>query len=420
MTGLPAPDAPRVLAVVQAGGQGSRMDVLTRERAKPALPFAGSYQLVDLALSSIANSGVDDVWVSVQYMAGSLDTHLQSGRPWDLDRTRGGYRRLVPEEGRERTGFSSGTADDLSKIADEIASLRPDVVVVLSADQVFRVDLRAVVAQHRRRGSVATVVTVEVPRHQAAHKALVTADATGLVRRVEEKPEHPDHGVVSAEILVFSAPQMLATLQQVRHQRATARASERGADEPPATDSGLGDLAEDLLPHLVETGPVHTFALDGYWQDMGRPAAYLEAHQDLVHGRVDVFDDPDWPMRSNQPDLAPARLRGTARVTDSVLSAGCDVAGTVRRSCLGPGVVVEEGALVEDSVLFARVVLERGAAVRTTVLDDDVRVGRDARVGSTPRGRMTDERVTLVGRESTIAAGARVAGGSRLEPGTSA
>lgn len=416
MTGLPAPGAPHVLAVIQAGGQGSRMDVLTRERAKPALPFAGTYQLVDLALSSIANSGVDDVWVSVQYMAGSLDTHLQSGRPWDLDRTRGGYRRIVPEEGRDRTGFSSGTADDLSKIADEIASLGPDVVVVLSADQVYRVDLRELVDQHRRRGSLATIATVEVPRSQAAHKAVVTADATGLVRRVEEKPEDPAHGVISAEIVCFAAPEMLATLQQVRVER-EARRTTRG---PGPEGSGLGDLAEDLLPQLVAAGPVHTFALGGYWQDMGRPAAYLTAHRDLVHGRVDVFDDPAWPVRSNHPDLGPARVRASSRVADSVISAGCDVAGTVRGSTLGPGVVVEEGAVVEDSVLFGGVVVERGARVRTSVLDDDVRVGRDARVGSTPRGHLTDDRVTLVGRGSTVGRGVRLPGGSRLEPGTTA
>ena len=174
---VPVAQTARILAIVQAGGQGSRMDVLTRERAKPALPFAGSYQLVDFALSNLAHSGIPDVWVSVQYQAGSLDEHLAGGRPWDLDRTRGGYRRLVPEEGDADSlgGFSTGNADNLMRIADDIASVAPDVVVVTSADHIFRLDLRAVIDEHLRRGAEATIVTSEVSLEEARHKAATSA-----------------------------------------------------------------------------------------------------------------------------------------------------------------------------------------------------------------------------------------------------
>lgn len=412
MTGMPMAGAPRVLAVVQAGGQGARMDVLTRERAKPALPFAGTYQLIDIALSSISNSGVDDVWVSVQYMAGSLDRHLQSGRPWDLDRNRGGYRRIVPEEGRVQSGFVAGNADDLAKVSDDIEALAPDLVVVLSADQVFRLDLREVVTAHLERGSALTVVTTEVPLASARHKAVVTADATGRVRRVEEKPDQPEHGTISAEILVFSTAPLLASLQTVR--------LELESECPEPEKSGLGDLAEHLLPYLVEHELVHSFALPGYWKDMGRPSAFLGAHRDLVRGKVDVFDDPAWPVRSNQPDRVPARVRDGAEIADAVISPGCDIAGTVRRSTLGPGVRVEKGAVVEDCVVFADVVVEAGATVSTSILDRHVVVGRRAEVGVRAEGRLTDDKITLVGKDSRVGRGVTVPVGGRLEPGTTA
>lgn len=411
MTGMPAPGAPHVLAVVQAGGQGSRLDVLTRERAKPALPFAGSYQLIDIALSSISNSGVDDVWVSVQYMAGSLDRHLQSGRPWDLDTNRGGYRRLVPEEGRPDAGFVGGNADDLAKIATEIERLAPDLVIVLSADQVFRLDLREVVAEHLRQGSALTIVTTEVSPREARHKAVVTTDRSGRVRRVEEKPERPEHGTISAEILVFTTGDLLGALETVRQERLASG---------ELAESGLGDLAEHLLPYLVEHAEVRTYALPGYWKDMGRPSSFLTAHRDLVRGAVDIFDDPAWPIRSSQPERLPARVRDGAEVSDAILSAGCDISGTVRRSVLGPGVRVERGAVVEDSVVCADVVVAAGAYVGTTIIDRDCSVGRKAHVGAHVTGRLTDEAITLVGRDSTVGGGVTLEPGARLEPGTTA
>ena len=186
---------PVVLAVIQAGGQGSRLDVLTRERAKPALSFAGSFQLIDVALTNCAHSGISDVWLSVQYQAGSLHHHLAAGRPWDLDRTRGGLRWLMPEEGggsAAQDGFSNGNGDDLHRFADAIRAFAPDVVVVMSTDQVLALDLRPVVAAHLERGSHCTLVTTEVSRTQAAEKAVVTVGQASRVTAIDYKPERPD------------------------------------------------------------------------------------------------------------------------------------------------------------------------------------------------------------------------------------
>ncbi|WP_345202282.1 glucose-1-phosphate adenylyltransferase family protein [Fodinibacter luteus] len=403
---------PKVLAVVQAGGQGARLDVLTRERAKPALAFAGSFQLIDVALSNCANSGISDVWLSVQYQAGSLHRHLAAGRPWDLDRTRGGLRWLMPEEGggsAAQDGFSDGNGDDLYRFADAIREFAPDVVVVMSTDQVLALDLRPVVAAHLERGSHCTVVTTEVSPTQAADKAVITVGRGTRVTAVDYKPDRPRGTTISAEVFVYDPEALFRTLDELR----------RELSHTDDGNSGIGDFGEHLLPRLVRDGTVHAWPLEGYWADLGTPAAYLSAHRDLLAGRVDVLTRPGWPLLTRWPELPASRVDTGAVLEDVVLSAGCHVRGTVRRSVLGPGVVVEPGAVVEDAVLLAGVHVGRDAHVVTSILDDEVRVGSGARVGEATRAtRAHDRHIAVVGRDSVVGPGATVAAGARLEPGT--
>ena len=405
---------PTVLAVVQAGGQGSRMDVLTRERAKPTLPFGGSYQLVDIALSNLVHSGITDVWLSVQYQAGSLHRHLAAGRPWDLDRTRGGLRWMVPEEGggsAAQDGFSDGNADDLSRFADSVRRFGADVVVVTSTDQVWAHDLRPVVATHLERGSDCTIVTTEVSRTQATQKDVVTVGRGSRVSRVEHKPDDPSGTTIAAEVFLFGTEALCRTLDDLR------RELSHGADG----STGIGDFGEHLLPRLIRDGAVHAWPLEGYWADLGTPASFLTAHRDLLAGRVDAVGRADWPVLTRWPELPAARIDSGAVVEDVVLSAGCRVRGTVRRSVLGPGVVVERGAVVEDAVLFSMVEVGRDAHVVTALLDENVRVGAGARVGEGTRAtRAHDRQIAVVARDSVIGAGARIPAGARLEPGTTA
>ncbi|MFC7490814.1 MULTISPECIES: glucose-1-phosphate adenylyltransferase family protein [unclassified Knoellia] len=406
---------PKVLAIVQAGGKGSRMDVLTRERAKPALPYAGQYQLVDFALSSLAHSAVTDVWVSVQFQATSLHKHVANGRPWDLDRTRGGLQWLPPEEGSgaaSQDGFSEGNGDDLYRNLDAIRDFGADVVLVLSADSVCSVDLRDVVDQHLDRGSSCTIVTAEVMRSQAADKGVVEVDRDGLVKTFDYKPENPATTTVAAEIFAYDPARLSSALEDLRAERVNAADGE---------DSGVGDFGEHLIPRLVDGGDVHAFELSGYWRDLGTPSEYVAAHRDLLAGRVDVFDDPERPILTRWPELPSAMIHRDATVNGSVISAGADVAGTVVRSVLGPGVRVAKGAVVEDSVVFAQTTIEAGAEVRGAIVDSACTIARGARVGETPPGtRIGDDRLVLVGRDSRVGRGVVVPPGARLEPGSTA
>lgn len=416
---------PRVLGIVQAGGQGSRMDVLTRERAKPALPWGGTHQLIDFALSNLANSGIANVWVSVQYLAGTLDEHLQSGRPWDLDRNRGGYRRLVPEAGRAPAagGFSTGNADDLFRSHDDIARHDPDVVVVSSADHVFACDLRPIIAAHLEAGAVTTIVTAEVPPTDARHKGVVRTTgrerslAGGCVSArevaaLDYKPDRADDTTVATEVFVYTTDALLGTLASLWRERDHAAVDEERAD------SGLGDFGERLLPALIDSGTVLAVDIGSYWRDVGRPQAYLQSHRDLVRGRVGLLADTAWPIQTTTPYPAPARIRDGARITDSVLAGACDVAGEVVGSVLGPGVRVERGARVVDSVLFGGVHVAGGAVVETSIVDEQTRIGRAARVGERAAGRLSDDRITLLGRDCVVPRGQELPAGARLEPGT--
>jgi glucose-1-phosphate adenylyltransferase len=402
-----------VLGIVQAGGEGSRMDVLTRERAKPALPFGGVNRLVDFALSGLYHAELVDVWVSVQYQVASIDGYLAGGRPWSLDRNRGGFRRMVPQTGTGPTseeGFASGNADLLLKLHAEIADHGAEHVVVTSADHVFNMDLAPVIEDHAARGSTATLVTAEVSRKVAADNIAVLTGRGGVVRGLEVKASRPSTGTVATEVFVYRTEPLLEALETLR-----AELDDETTDDPGG--SGLGDFGEHLVPRLMSTGTVHAVPMDGYWRDLGQPHTYLQGHRDLLAGKVDVFDHPGRPVIAHWPDRPAARIRPSARITDSLVSPGCDVAGEVSGSVLGPGVVVERGARVADSVVFADCVIRSGAVVQTAIVDEGCELRRTARVGNVPAARLArDEDIVLIGKGSRVES--VIDAGARLEPGT--
>ena len=400
-----------VLALVQAGGQGGRMDVLTRERAKPALPYGGVHRLVDFALSALVHAELSDVWVSLEYQVTSIDDYLSGGRPWSLDRNRGGFRRMVPQTGTgpaTESGFAHGNGDLLLRMSADLESFGAPTLVVCSADHVFNTDLAPVIERHVAEGRVATVLTSELTKKDASDNVVVLAGSDGTITGVEHKPTRPSSGTVATEIFVYDTAVVLDTLRQLRVEL---------AGEQEDDDSGIGDFGEHLLPRLVETGKAVAEALPGYWKDVGQPALYLQAHRDLLAERVDVFDHPGRPVISHWPDRPAARLRRSAECHDSMVSPGCDVAGEVVGSVLGPGVVVERGASVHDSVIMEDCVIRAGAQVRTSVLDERCEVVQDARIGAEPSARVArGDEIVLAGRDSRI--GGEVAAGGRLEPGS--
>ena len=381
----------RTLVLVLAGGAGSRLSPLTDERAKPAVPFAGTLRLVDFPLSNCLHSGLSDVWMVQQVNPVSLTDHLSNGRPWDLDRTYGGLLVLHPRLG-ERGGFHQGTADALWRNSGLVREFDPDTLVVLSADAVYRLDYAAVVAAHRESGAELTMVTTRVDPEEAGRYGVVEVDGDKVVR-YEYKPEDPAGDLIATEVFAFRPDAALNALD--------AAADELGEDA--VEDGALADLGNTLLPRLVDAGDAADYRLDSYWRDVGTIDAYWQAHRDLLGDppRLDLADE-NWPIRTAAAQRPPARLRPGAQVADSLVSPACVLHGTVERSVLGPGVVVEAGATVRDAVVLADVLVGSGATVERAVLDERTRVGVGARVGRRDGG------ITVTGRAAAVAAGSEV------------
>ena len=391
----------RELVVILAGGAGSRMEVLTEHRAKPALPFAGVYRLIDFPLSNCLHSRLSDVWVIEQYEALSLTDHLANGRPWDLDRTHGGLRLLGPQQGPTESGWHLGNADALTKIRPFIREFDPDVLLVLSADHVYKLDYREVLAAHQDRGADLTMVTTVVPQEEASRFGTVSVGDDGRVTGFDYKPERPVTGLVSTEIFVYRPQSLLSTLDRL--------AAREGADDDLPEDYGVS-----LLPAIVEEGRAYEHRLGGYWQDLGTVQSYWQAHMDLLAPEPPLeLDDPGWPIHTQALPRPPAQVHGQTNVEDCLLSPGCDVAGRVVSSVLGPGTVVEPGAVVRNSVLFDDCTVASGATVDTAIVDSGAHIGSRAKLGKFGR-RASD--VTLVGRGASVPARARVAAGARVPP----
>jgi glucose-1-phosphate adenylyltransferase len=389
---------PRVLVLVLAGGAGSRLELLTERRAKAAVPFAGVYRLVDFPLSNCQHSALPDVWVSIQFHPTSLAPHLANGRPWDLDRTVGGLMTLQPYRGTEREGWQTGTADSLWRNAEVIREFGAQALVVLSSDAVYTLDYRDVVDAHLGSGAEATAVTTQVDAADASRYGVVQVAGDGRVTGYAYKPEEPRGTTVTNEVFVLRPDAVLDRLEAL------------GAD---AGEEGLGDVGDRLLPDLARDGALRAHPFGGYWRDLGTVEAYWQAHQDLLSPEPPIdLDDPAWPLHTRGGAHTAARVLAGAEVEQSLVSGGARVAGSVAGSVLSPGVVVEAGARVVDSLLpGARV--RPGATVTRAVVDDGVVVGEGATVGRAPQDG-DGAGIALVGRGAHVPAGGAVPAGGRL------
>ena len=383
---------PRILVLVLAGGAGGRLELLTEQRAKPAVPYGGVYRLIDFPLSNCQHSQVADVWVSVQFHPTSLADHLANGRPWDLDRTSGGLLTLPPFQGTDRGGWHTGTADSLWRNAELVREYDPDALVVVSSDAVYTLDYREVAEAHLGSGAEVTMVTTEVAPDDAARYGIVQVDGE-KVTDYAYKPDEPATTTATNEVFVFSPGPTLDRLE--------ALAADAGED-------GLDDLGSQLLPDQTRDGLARAYRLEGYWRDVGTIPAYWEAHQDFLSSEPPIdLDDPAWPVHTRGGRHSAARILAGAEVDGSLISGGTRSAGSVRGSVLSPGVVIEDGATVVDSVLLPGVRVRSGAVVTRAVLDDRVEVGEGASVGG-------DGDITLVGRRARVARDSELPAGARL------
>ncbi|WP_314177947.1 glucose-1-phosphate adenylyltransferase [Streptomyces winkii] len=374
---------PRVLGIVLAGGEGKRLMPLTADRAKPAVPFGGVYRLVDFVLSNLVNGGITRIAVLTQYKSHSLDRHIST--TWRLTGLQGDYVTPVPAQQRLGPRWFMGSADAIYQSLNLIHDEQPDYVVVFGADHVYRMDPRQMLQRHISGGAGVTVAGIKVPRDQASSFGVISTEPGGeRVSRFLEKPEDPpvqpgdpDHVFASMGNYIFSTDVLLDALR-------------RDAED----EDSVHDMGGSILPLLTERGQAQVYDFDenevpgeserdhGYWRDVGTLDAYYDAHMDLISPEP-VFNlyNRSWPIFTNQAQLPPAKFVAGGIASESMVSTGAIIAGQVTGSVLAPGVVVEEGAVVQGAVLLPGVRVGRGAVVRQSILDKNVVVPEGATVG---------------------------------------
>ncbi len=388
----------RTTAMILAGGAGSRLSVLTQKRTKPAVPFAGKYRIIDFALSNCSNSGIFTVGICTQYRPRSLNEHIQSGHFWDLDRLSGGVSLLQPYIGRRDSDWYQGTADAIYQNLDFVFRQRPDVVLILGGDHVYTMDYDVLITFHLEREADLTVASLRVPPEEASRFGILETDDTYRVVGFEEKPAHPRGTLGSMGIYVFR-PSVLREVLTADHTRPGSR----------------HDFGQDVIPRMVETHRVYAFPFRGYWVDVGTLSAYWQAHMDLLaeKPRFDL-SDRRWIIHTRSEERPPVYIHRSAHVEDALIADGCRIKGTVVRSVLSPGVVVEEGAVVRHSIVMTDTLIAENAVLDHAILDKRVRVGPGVRIGDgdgTPFEEGVDHRnggLTVVGKNTAIPAGVRI------------
>ncbi|MCB9078327.1 MAG: glucose-1-phosphate adenylyltransferase [Anaerolineaceae bacterium] len=358
----------RVLAILMAGGAGTRLTVLSDKRAKPAVPFAGKYRIIDFTLSNCVNSGIYDVAVLTQYRPHSLNTHIGIGKPWDLDRQRGGVHLRQPYQGNNADlDWYRGTADAVFRNLDFIQEKDPDLVVILSGDHIYKMDYRPMVEYHIQKGADLTVGVMEVPLDETDRFGIMTVNRNMRVTEFHEKPKDRDKGTLaSMGIYIFSTDILVQRLSE-------------GTAEQPRIDFG-----KHVIPDMISQDKVYAYPFEGYWVDVGTIHSFWETNLAMTSVEMEQvlnLHDPNWIIHTRSQERPPVKLGPQARIIDSLVSNGCVIRGQVERSVLSPGVYVSPGAVVKESVIINDTWIGPGAIVDKAIVDENVVIGAGTYLG---------------------------------------
>ena len=358
------------VAMLLAGGQGSRLHALTSHVAKPAVPFGGKYRIIDFPLSNCVNSGIDTVGVLTQYRPLELNAYLGNGQPWDLDRSDGGVHILPPymREGEKGTWYK-GTANAIYQNMGFIELYDPDYVLILSGDHIYKMDYSKMLAHHKAVGAACTISVLEVTLEEATRFGIMNVDEQDRIFEFEEKPAHPKSNLASMGIYVFTWSKLRQYLID---------------DE--ADPNSSNDFGKNIIPNMLAAGEkLMTYRFQGYWKDVGTINSLWDANMDMLAPRssIDLYD-PSWPIYARSPIKPPHVTGPNARISHSLVTGGSVVNGSVANSVLFHSVTVEEGANVEYSILMPGAVVKAGAQVSYAIVAENAVVEAGAAVGSAP------------------------------------
>ncbi len=375
------------VAMLLAGGQGSRLYALTEKVAKPAVSFGGKYRIIDFTLSNCVNSGIDTVGVLTQYQPLVLNEYIGNGLPWDLDRAFGGVKILPPYQGKKGADWYKGTANAIYQNLQFIDRYDPDYVLILSGDHIYKMDYAKMLDYHKKMNADCTIAVIDVPLKEASRFGIMSVNDEGQIYKFAEKPKNPDSTKASMGIYIFSK-KVLA----------------RYLTEDAANPESSNDFGKNIIPTmLANKEKMYAYPFVGYWKDVGTISSLWEANMDLLGENPElVLNDEDWRIYSRHDAHAPQIVGAEAVIENSSITEGCDIYGTVRNSVLGAGVCVMEGAVVENSVILDNVVIEKDAKLNYVIVDAETTIGEGCIVGcqqKKPKG------IAVVGTGLQIPAG---------------
>ncbi|MBI3942485.1 MAG: glucose-1-phosphate adenylyltransferase [Chloroflexi bacterium] len=402
----------KVLAVVLAGGEGTRLSILSEKRAKPAVPFGGKYRIIDFTLSNCVNSGIYNVAVLTQYRPHSLNDHIGIGRPWDLDRQAGGVRLLQPYLARKEGDWYRGTADAVYQNLSFLTE-NADTVLILSGDHIYKMDYKPMLDYHAQRNADLTVAVINVSLEEAPRFGILAVNAEQRVINFYEKPKQPIGTLASMGVYVFKRNVLEEVLA------------------PDADGKRPMDFGKEVIPAMVarskeiqtsqgktEGCRVYAYPFPGYWVDVGTVQSYWEANMALLEGgpQLDLYD-PDTVIHTRSEERPPVKSGPQAKIERSLVSNGCVINGKVEHSVLSPGVVVQQGALVRDSIILTDTVIKAGAVLDRVIIDKEVVIGAGAKLGvgdleqAAPNAQEPDRLntgISLVGKRAQVPAGVEI------------
>lgn len=372
------------VAMLLAGGQGSRLYLLTERLAKPAVPFGGKYRIIDFPLSNCINSGIDTVGVLTQYQPLALNEYIGNGQPWDLDRTFGGVMMLPPYQASKRADWYKGTANAIYQNMHFIKKYDPEYVVILSGDHIYKMDYRSMIDYHKKAGADCTIAVFDVPLSEASRFGILNTNEDMSVYEFEEKPKEPKSTKASMGVYVFNTKKLFDYL--------TADEADRKSEK---------DFGKNIIPAMLNGGEkLFAYKFDGYWKDVGTIFSLWEANMDLLGERPKLsLKDGTWRIFSRNYAEPPHFVGNRAVISNSLITEGCEIYGTVINSVLSGGVTVEPNAVVRDSVLLNEVTVKSGAEVNYSVIDRETVIGANTTVG---KPKQDAAGITLVGAELLI------------------
>ena len=382
------------IAMLLAGGQGSRLGILTKNIAKPAVPYGGKYRIIDFPLSNCVNSGIDTVGVLTQYQPLELNDYIGNGEPWDLDRTNGGVHILSPYQQIEGTSWYKGTANAIYQNINFIDKYNPEYVVILSGDHIYKMDYNKMLQYHKKKDAACTIAMLEVPWEEASRFGLMFVDDDGRITAFEEKPKVPKSNKASMGVYVFTWQKLRAYLIDDENKEGSSN-----------------DFGKDVIPAMHEAGEkLYAYLFDGYWKDVGTIDSLWESNLDLLNPKVDLdLNDDDWKIYSRNPIAPPHYISPSAHIQNSLISEGCTVEGEVDFSILFANVDIEEGAVVKDSIIMPGTTVKSGAVVQYAIVAEDAVIEENAVIGERPEAmeNLDDWGVTVIGNGVTIGKGAK-------------